>query len=272
MSHGGRLARQGCTCDVCAQSTARRREYIRDYYDRFDRAARGVSALQSAEPVAAHIAACLDAGMSARQIALAAGVSEEAVRILADPPAGRRVRAATAGKILAVAPRRPLTPVGITRRLQSLGRLGWSSSAVARVAGINVDTVKQWRRGPRAEIHTVGTAIARAYDELSMRLPATNTRHERIAVARTRGHAERNGWPPPLAWDDATIDDPAATSDYGDRRTGLDLDEWLRLVRCGETPGRAARRCGVTLDAVSLAARRHGRRDVTTALTQAMAS
>lgn len=70
----------------------------------------------------------------------------------------------------------------------------------------------------------------------------------------------RAGWAPPMAWDDETIDDPAASPANGmDRKRGVDLDEWLHLVRSGEHPDRAARRCGVSLNTVEVAAHRAGR-------------
>lgn len=65
-----------------------------------------------------------------------------------------------------------------------------------------------------------------------------------------------------MAWDEDGIDDPEAVPDLGDRRRGVDLDDWLHLVRGGESPERAAERCGVKLTAVSRAAHRAGRHDL----------
>lgn len=87
--------------------------------------------------------------------------------------------------------------LGTTRRIQALMRLGWTSQDIADRLG--------WKHNravtnifDRAEITNAHRdAIAAVYDELSMRVGPSS---------RTRAYAERQGWPPPLAYDD--IDDP----------------------------------------------------------------
>lgn len=98
---------------------------------------------------------------------------------------------------------------GTIRRMRALRRLGWSSAAIAKRAGRS----KQWAQGltrnrkvSRATAKTIRTLC----DELSMSIPPARTRGELASMVRARKHAERQGWPAPLAWDDDTIDDPAA--------------------------------------------------------------
>lgn len=93
------------------------------------------------------------------------------------------------------------------RRLQALARLGWSLPAISVVAGVtHLDRVRAATEVKRS----TAKAVAHAYDQLSMRVPTASVRWERAAIARTRNHAARQGWPPPLAWDDEDLDNPHA--------------------------------------------------------------
>lgn len=85
-------------------------------------------------------------------------------------------------------------------------RLGWSSHAIAVEAGLahrnHVWRIINGQKGkPTVWIQQATDQWVRdVYDRLSMTLPTTHFAN------RTRAHAEKMGWPPPLAWDD--IDDP----------------------------------------------------------------
>ena len=50
----------------------------------------------------------------------------------------------------------------------------------------------------------------RLYDAFSMRVPTPATGYQRGSVLKARRHAARQGWPPPLAWDDEDLDNPHA--------------------------------------------------------------
>lgn len=102
--------------------------------------------------------------------------------------------------------------LGAQRRIQALMRLGWSTSEIATAAGYSHrNRVRQILNGQKGkpcrwiERKTFDT-IARVYDELAMKLPPERDGHERSVRGKTRAHARRNQWPPPLAWDD--VDDP----------------------------------------------------------------
>lgn len=89
---------------------------------------------------------------------------------------------------------------GTRRRVQALSALGWSQSYLGERFGVGVSAVQQWTVSSLVQAKTA-TSVRRLYDELSM-TPGPS--------ARARGWAAKRGWPPPLAWDDDTIDDPAA--------------------------------------------------------------
>lgn len=190
-----------------------RAAYCRDYYVRYERAIRGNRPLAPARPVANHIAACIELGMSRNAIARTAGVSESTVRRIESMP-DASVREGVAHRILGVPAQRPVTAQGVVRRLRALAAMGWSNAVIATESGLNVDTIKAWRRGEFSDPSIVADRVAAVYDALSMRTPKPVGRFERGAVSQVRARAARNHWPSPLAWDD--IDDPDALPDLGD--------------------------------------------------------
>jgi len=153
---------------------------------------------------------------------------------------------------------------GPRRRLRALARVGYSLDALHQRSGLPMMTLSVIRSGRvatvRADTHRV---VRELYDALSMTPGASET---------TRTTAWRAGWASPLAWDDDTIDDPAAEPNTGAPARHLDLDEWMFLVRSGEPAAAAARRCGVTVSAVDRAARRLGRSDVIAAVAGAVSA
>jgi hypothetical protein len=89
---------------------------------------------------------------------------------------------------------------GTKRRIQSLVALGWTMQEIGQHAG---GYSKNWAHVILSQ-QTVVTDTARkvdaVFERLSMTVPIGPYRN------RTRLRAARNGWVPPLAWDD--IDDP----------------------------------------------------------------
>lgn len=107
---------------------------------------------------------------------------------------------------------------GSRRRIRALQAIGWPKTELARQLGWQdgrvLDTVLAANRMHCKQ----AAAIRRLYDELSMTLgPSDDARRWAQAV----------GYPPPLAWDDTALDDPAGRPDFGRphrrRRTHLDL-------------------------------------------------
>lgn len=96
---------------------------------------------------------------------------------------------------------RTLPAIGTRRRMRALAALGWSCTALAREMACSPSMISQIQNGP-ADVVRRGTAraVADLYERLSMRCP------DREDV-RTRTSAARNGWAPPLAWDDIDHDE-----------------------------------------------------------------
>lgn len=97
--------------------------------------------------------------------------------------------------------------VGTLRRLQALGCNGWTLVDIARESSTSVDTLKRIVYGEIERCWpSTASAVALAYERLCMtQAPAGRYATRRKTLAR------RNGWAPPLAWDD--IDNDAEPAD-----------------------------------------------------------
>lgn len=105
---------------------------------------------------------------------------------------------------------RMMLGIGVQRRLRALARIGWGAAPLATGLGVPVKSVERWRRGDYPTVMPETAArIAALYDRLWDRPPAPCS-----GTTRARAAAARAGWAPPLAWDDDTIDDPAATPQH----------------------------------------------------------
>lgn len=211
--HSGRY-RAGCEdCRRYAREIARARYRAKAYGRYVPR--------QKAEPIRRHVLALHQAGMSWSQISRASGIS---VPTLSELRRGLRSRVAaeTARALLAV---RAGTTVreghvdatGTCRRVRALLALGHTVAAQAGWYGTTQDTVDRWMYG-RVQWVTRQRAeqVRRCYDEFSMTPAAPG-----YGADRARRRAARRGWPPPLAWDDERIDDPAAGPATGECDDGV---------------------------------------------------
>jgi hypothetical protein len=155
-----------------------------------------------AEPIRQRL---LAAGINSTEINRATGLSSSAAW---DILTGKRtrLRLSTAQLLEGVTKEasRSLVPrVGTIRRIRALQRMGWSSAELTPAIGVKmssllIDNPLMTKR--------LADKVAEVYDDLSMKTGPN---------ARTRSIATRAGWPPPLAWDDETIDDPNAVPDPG---------------------------------------------------------
>ncbi|WP_052692352.1 hypothetical protein [Gordonia sihwensis] len=204
------------------------------------------------------------AGMPLRLIAATAELSPRTVSGLLDGTI-TTVSAATADRIAALpipacwpleAPDSVLVDsVGTVRRLQALAVLGWSYGALAERLGTTRTAL-----GPVVAGHTKHVKAQRAravrdlYNELSMTFGGS---------ARTVTVARKNGWVAPLAWDDDTIDDPAALPDTSTATVTTEdrIAEYEWLCASGVDPVRAAGQAGIS----TVTIRRHKQRAETAA-------
>lgn len=189
----------GCRCQRCTRAASRA-----DAERKLARLS-GKPRSVPAGPITEHVKALQKRGLSNWQIAREARVQPNTVRRIG---AGQVwVQSGTAEKILSV----PLNvrvsagmvpAVGAIRRVRALYALGHLNRVIVEESGISKDAVCALAAGTFTAIQVAtDDAIRAAYDRLSM---STGTSW------KTRKLAEANGWAPPLAWDDDTIDDPNA--------------------------------------------------------------
>lgn len=177
---------------------------------------------QPVETVAAHIETLLAAGMHAKHLAAVAGVSVTTLTNI-QRARTRTVNGDTAAAILSVPlPAAPSVPgdlvpaCGIRRRIRALCVNGYGLTRQEALCGIESTTLLYVAYGGRktrpglggkARYTTRSTAVAvismyaRYWDKPLPRDKWTS---------RVRNVARRNGWHGPDAWDDDTLDDPAA--------------------------------------------------------------
>jgi hypothetical protein len=107
-------------------------------------------------------------------------------------------------------------------------------------------------------------AVVALYDELWNATPTAGSASLAGGITRAKKVAQGYGWPPPMAWDDDTIDDPAARPDLGDELdttvnavTLARIEDVRELLEVGESPTAIANRLGLTINAVAKTLERH---------------
>lgn len=158
--------------------------------------------------------------------------------------AGRtpRVLQATEDAVMSVKPaprcgRHRVDSTGTVRRLQALACMGYTWEELSTYCGVSRPAVQHWVSGVYST-GVVSTRTARTvigvYDKFSM-VPSSHP-----YAHRARRNAFMNGWYPPLAWDDESIDDPRSRPRLGPTKRSSQPDEsvvWLVLHY--QDPGRA---------------------------------
>lgn len=209
VSHGDpTCADYGCRRPECLE--ARRRQQKRNKY----LLASGHPGYVSHEKAHRHIQRFQAAGYSNLEILNMLGVANNSLyRILRGEQITRRIEA----RILAVpVPASAeenragtnVCSVGTQRRLKALMAMGWPSAELCRRAGGGPHWFFRILRRPRVRLNT-SAAVTALYDDLWRQRPEDCGIPEEDAK-RAREFAKRRGFAPPLAWDDDTIDDPAA--------------------------------------------------------------
>jgi hypothetical protein len=193
-------------------------------------------------------------------IASACGITDRSAYALLDEMrAGHRrvIGAVLAGRIVCHGEptRGHVSAIPCRRKIQALARLGHSGTDVARAAGLWFTAIAAIRRG---ETRKVTPATASAVDKAWRLLCMTLGTDE-----RSRRKAEREGWPPPLAWDD--IDDLASEPEMPNQgRRGpastYSVEEAVDLLAKGWTIDEVACRFNVQPDSVARRIRRAERR------------
>lgn len=187
-----------------------------------------------AEPARQHVRALMSAGMGWMHIARIAGVPNGAIsRLLYGDklrPPSRRVRPFTAAKLLALhadfdtlADSSRINATRTRRQVQALVAIGWTLTEQGRRIGWLTSNYQKLTCATLVEAATA-RIVDRMFEELSG-TPAPDT----VSARRARDTATRHGWVPPAAWDDETIDDPAATPNLGG--VGADIIDEVAIHR-----------------------------------------
>ena len=168
--------------------------------------------------------------------------------------------------------RPPPTPWGTRRRLQALMNRGWSPRTLQTATGLRGGLITAAVLASRKPVAALDDHyVAAVYDWAWQRPPPESTPRDRATAAAAREIAARNHWPPPMAWDDDTIDQPGAQPAPGwepvptKLRKSADLFEdldWLRQQGGykNATSDILAARLGMTTEAFDRARFRAARR------------
>jgi hypothetical protein len=201
-------------------------------------------------------------------IAASIGTHSSVVRLIANGTK-HQIRRTTHEKIMtarpAPGPGHNLDATGTRRRIQALVAIGHTYRSIARTAGCSFRRLQAICDGQTTVRQALADKVAKAYREMSD-TPGPDT--------RARNRAAANDWPPPAAWDDDTIDDPAAEADLGDtvpRFIALAEDALWLIDTQGYTRATAAERLGTTRGNIDAAINRWRTRNLTQHDTEAAA-
>lgn len=217
-----------------------------------------------AGPVRRHMLALLDAGLSVRAVRCVTGVDHRCLArlVVGSPETGTwpqgRIPAAAARRILeipipvatsAAAPAE-VPAVGSIRRLRALVSIGYDAQELLQELGLGERAGWALLAGITRVVEA-GTArrIAAAFEERQMRAGSCEV---------CRGEAARHGWAPPLAWDEHSIDNPAAEPDRGQRRQVFFDELYAELREMGLHQEAIAARMGITIDSLNRQLLRYG--------------
>ena len=219
--HGyARYRLDGCRCYTCGWARAQ-------YEDNREQAIRRGTWQPhvDAEPIRTHIRHLQACDMGLRAIAAAAQVDRKRLQgiITGRPDRGtgpqEKVRPALAAAILAVeptldnlAPSTLINPTGTRRRLHALVAGGWPQQHLAGQLGMTASNFGTMLRREHVLVRRA-RAVRGLYDALWRANPAEYGASP-AGITRARQHAAAQGWAPVGAWDDDSIDDPAAFPDW----------------------------------------------------------
>jgi hypothetical protein len=177
-----------------------------------------------AAPVREHVLAIKATGMGLAGIAKHTNVKRGTLEHLLYgkdhyPPAVK-IRTESAQALLAYWPalddyedHTTIDGTGTRRRMQALAAAGWTAHAVhQRVGGAHKQTFERLHTCRKVTAR-LACAVRDFYNEYSSTKPEDHGVEPWIAE-RTRSTAAKRDWAPAIAWDDDTIEDPAAHPDW----------------------------------------------------------
>lgn len=219
-----------------------------------------------AGPVRRHVRALLDAGVSLRAIHCVTGADHRSLAqlIVGGTETGTwpqgRIPATDARRILDIpVPVRPadaateVPSVGTVRRLRALVALGHSPKSLGAKLSMASGVVRELLDDSNAGIDTdTARRVAAIFDELQMQPGPCQA---------SRAKAAESGWAAPLAWDEHSIDNPAAVPQRGPKRTLLFDEIYLELRGMGLRNHQIANRLGINMDSLYRQLLRYGMSD-----------
>lgn len=212
---------RGCTQPACKDADYRYMSALRlDHH-------RGRRRRTDATQTRIHVERLLAAGWTQAQIARAAGLAHRTIGAVTAGATTLSNRTALA--VLSVPIGEPpqdardVDSTGTVRRVQALVAIGWPIAQLAPYFGLYETALGRISRGELTHVRT-GTAqtAVSVYRRLS-RIPGPSV--------RARNDALRKGWPSPAAWDESTIDDPAAAPELDRPEPELKRNELAVLRR-----------------------------------------
>lgn len=178
-----------------------------------------------AEPVRVHVRSLMQFGIGWKRIAALSGVPTGVLTKLLyghpqrNMPPSKQMRPKNAAALLAVEPilknlgaATAIDGTGTRRRLQALVANGWPQAQLANRLGMLPGNFGGVLTREQVTVKTA-RAVTAIYDELWRADPADQGVHLQ-GISRARNQAKASQWAPVGAWDDDTIDDPAAAPDW----------------------------------------------------------
>lgn len=231
-----------CRCAACTRANrrgAKLREYARTHG--------APPPLVDAKPARDHCLDLMAAGMGCKTVAREAGLSKGVIQrlIWGNPDRGpsKRITRAHSDAILAtglrVTDHYRVDALGTIRRLQALSAAGWKHETMAGWLAMSAKNFARLICGRQGHVAAWRARRAAALYEQHWQGPDGHPGPTARAAAE--------GWAPPLAWDDDTIDDPTA-SPAGMRPPGdsRDLHAYADLLDICCTADEIAAHLGVS--------------------------
>jgi transposase len=208
-----------CRCLPCKEA----RRIATNHNRRMKAYGRATNSMVDAKPAKKHVKSLMKRGWSVALIAKNARVGTSTVtRLLHGEPAKRlkaptTILKSTSDRLLSFAPVEDrkrydgtvleiVDSIGTQRRVQALICCGYSMTFLANELGVSKQAVHLWMKNDNVSLLNAD-AVKVIYDKLWDTEPPRNTPAEKKAYTTSKKMALENGWPPPMAWDDDTIDD-----------------------------------------------------------------
>lgn len=149
---------------------------------------------------------------------------------------------------------KPVSSLGVVRRLQALAVAGWTRARLAHELGISTSHLARVYAG-RISFHRLALRVVSVFERLRVQ-EADSTPAARI----TRGRALARGWLGPDAWTNSAIDDPAGRPLTRRSRARVEDLEWM--LATGECLAGACERLAIEPEALHRHLRRAERLDL----------